>query len=57
MEGRKQAIDCRKNWKEINDVELFIVSPLHRTMETAALEIVTNGLLKAEVTISNCWEK
>ena len=27
------------------------------TMETAALEIVTNGLLKAEVTISNCWEK
>ena len=27
------------------------------TMEEAALEIVTNGLLKAEVTISNCWEK
>ena len=26
-------------------------------MEEAALEIVTNGLLKAEVTISNCWEK
>ena len=28
-----------------------------RLMEEAALEIVTNGLLKAEVTVSNCWEK
>jgi DNA polymerase-1 len=27
------------------------------TMEEAANEIVTNGLLKAEVTISDCWEK
>ena len=26
-------------------------------MEKAALEIVTNGLLKAEVSVSNCWEK
>ena len=26
-------------------------------MELAALGIVTNGLLKAEVTVSNCWEK
>ena len=26
-------------------------------MEQAALEIVNNGLLKAEVTVSNCWEK
>ena len=26
-------------------------------MEQAALEIVTNGLLKAEVSVSNCWEK
>jgi DNA polymerase-1 len=26
-------------------------------MEVAANEIVTNGLLKAEVTVSNCWEK
>jgi len=26
-------------------------------METAAEEIVTNGLLKAEVTVSKCWEK
>ena len=26
-------------------------------MEEAALEIVTNGLLKAEVTVSKCWEK
>jgi DNA polymerase-1 len=26
-------------------------------MEEAALEIVTNGLLKAEVSVSNCWEK
>ena len=27
------------------------------TMEEAAQEIVTNGLLKAEVTMSDCWEK
>ena len=27
------------------------------TMEDAAKEIVTNGLLKAEVSISDCWEK
>jgi len=26
-------------------------------MEEAALEIVTNGLLKAEVSVSDCWEK
>ena len=26
-------------------------------MELAALSIVTNGLLKAEVTVSDCWEK
>ena len=26
-------------------------------MELAALRIVTNGLLKAEVSVSNCWEK
>ena len=26
-------------------------------MEEAAKEIVTNGLLKAEVTVSSCWEK
>jgi len=26
-------------------------------MEIAAKEIVTNGLLEAEVTVSNCWEK
>ena len=26
-------------------------------MEDAANEIVTNGLLKAEVTVNNCWEK
>jgi DNA polymerase I-like protein with 3'-5' exonuclease and polymerase domains len=26
-------------------------------MEDAALEIVTNGLLKAEVTVNNCWTK
>tara|TARA_R110002072_G_scaffold34344_1_gene102841 strand:+ start:62 stop:352 length:291 start_codon:yes stop_codon:yes gene_type:complete len=26
-------------------------------MEVAANEIVTNGLLKAEVTVSGCWEK
>ena len=26
-------------------------------MEWAAKDIVTNGLLKAEVTVSSCWEK
>ena len=30
---------------------------MQRLMEEAALEIVTNGLLKAEVTVSECWEK
>ena len=30
---------------------------MKQLMEDAALEIVTNGLLKAEVTVSNCWEK
>jgi DNA polymerase I-like protein with 3'-5' exonuclease and polymerase domains len=27
------------------------------TMEEAAKEIVTNGLLEAEVSIASCWEK
>tara|TARA_R110000737_G_scaffold268975_2_gene276317 strand:- start:321 stop:2222 length:1902 start_codon:yes stop_codon:yes gene_type:complete len=30
---------------------------MKKIMEDAALEIVTNGLLKAEVTVSSCWEK
>jgi DNA polymerase-1 len=30
---------------------------MQNLMEQAALEIVTNGLLKAEVTVSDCWEK
>ena len=30
---------------------------MQRLMEEAAAEIVTNGLLKAEVSVSNCWEK
>ena len=30
---------------------------MKKIMEDAALEIVTNGLLKAEVTVSDCWEK
>jgi len=33
------------------------VIKMKELMEDAALEIVTNGLLKAEVTVSNCWEK
>ena len=32
-------------------------SKMKELMEQAANEIVTNGLLKAEVTVSNCWEK
>ena len=30
---------------------------MQELMELAANQIVTNGLLKAEVTVSNCWEK
>ena len=30
---------------------------MKKIMELAAKEIVTNGLLKAEVTVSKCWEK
>jgi len=30
---------------------------MKKIMEDAALEIVTNGLLKAEVTVNNCWTK
>ena len=30
---------------------------MKKIMELAAKEIVTNGLLKAEVTVSSCWEK
>ena len=30
---------------------------MQELMEEAALEIVTNGLLKAEVTVNNCWTK
>ena len=30
---------------------------MKKIMELAAKEIVTNGLLKAEVSVSNCWEK
>jgi len=33
------------------------VVKMKELMEEAALEIVTNGLLKAEVTVSDCWEK
>ena len=42
---------CINNYK---DIWTFTMKEL---MEKAALEIVTNGLLKAEVTVSNCWEK
>ena len=33
------------------------VIKMKELMEDAALEIVTNGLLKAEVTVADCWEK
>ena len=39
--------DQVKNWSII----------MKQLMEEAAAEIVTNGLLKAEVTVSDCWEK
>jgi DNA polymerase-1 len=39
--------DYVDEWKQI----------MKMLMDVAADEIVTNGLLKAEVTVSNCWEK
>jgi DNA polymerase I-like protein with 3'-5' exonuclease and polymerase domains len=42
---------CRNDYLDI------WTASMKRLMEEAALEIVTNGLLKAEVTVSNCWEK
>jgi len=39
--------DQVKNWTII----------MKQLMEEAANEVVTNGLLKAEVTVSKCWEK
>ena len=40
-----------------NSYRVRWVIDLKWLMEEAALEIVTNGLLKAEVTVSSCWEK
>ena len=37
-------------------VEKWSIS-MKQIMEEAACEIVTNGLLKAEVTVNNCWTK
>ena len=34
-EGKKQAINLSNNWIDINKIELVIVSPLKRTLETA----------------------
>ena len=40
-----------------NDYVCHWKHDMRSIMEDAALEIVTNGLLKAEVTVSNCWTK
>jgi DNA polymerase-1 len=42
---------CREDWLEV------WTKDMKHLMEVAAKEIVTNGLLKAEVTVSDCWEK
>ena len=42
---------CREDWLEV------WTRDMKHLMEVAAKEIVTNGLLKAEVTVSKCWEK
>ena len=42
---------CRNDYLDIWTVSM------KKLMEDAALEIVTNGLLKAEVTVNNCWTK
>lgn len=34
-EGKKQAMNLKNNWDEINSIELVVVSPLKRTLETA----------------------
>ena len=34
-EGFQQAIELRNNWKQLNSIELVIVSPLKRTLQTA----------------------
>lgn len=34
-EGHQQSIDLGKNWEKKNEVELVLVSPLMRTLETA----------------------
>ena len=33
--GHKQSSDLNKLWKNINDIEIVLVSPLYRTLETA----------------------
>lgn len=33
-DGYKQAKKCRNTWNKINDIELILVSPLSRTLET-----------------------
>ena len=35
LEGYNQAKELNKKWKDINDVELVVISPCTRTMETA----------------------
>ena len=42
---------CRNDYIDIWTVDMKML------MEMAANEIVTNKLLKAEVTVSDCWEK
>ena len=42
---------CRKDYVDTWKQDIVML------MEWAAKDIVTNGLLKAEVTVSNCWEK
>ena len=33
-EGYRQAKKCRRTWEKIDDIELILVSPLSRTLET-----------------------
>ena len=33
--GHKQSSNLNKLWKNINDIEIVLVSPLYRTLETA----------------------
>lgn len=53
-EGRLQADLLNKNWEDINKIELVIVSPLKRTLETA--NIIFNNIKVPIIALENSRE-